>query len=167
MEYTLFETAWGYCGIVAEQSKVIRFCLPVHTKTSAEKLILEGMEGAIRWKPSLMKTVQAMVGRYFSGQRVDFSNVHIEVKGCTAFSRQVLRACRNIGYGKTVTYERLAHMAGRPKAIRAAASVLAKNPIPLIIPCHRVIRKDGGWGGFSAEGGVATKKRLFRLENGI
>lgn len=164
MEYTLFETSWGFCGFIAEQSHLIRFCLPVNNKATARKRLLEGIDQSVKWNPSSMKSLQLMVRRYFKGYKVDFSNVNVGLNGFPAFSRQILRACRRIPYGKIVTYERLARMAGKPRAIRAAASVLANNPIPLIIPCHRVIRKDGGWGGFSAVGGIKLKERLFQLE---
>jgi O-6-methylguanine DNA methyltransferase len=167
MEYSLFETSWGFCGFIAEQSHLIRFCLPVKNKATARKLVLEGIDQSVKWNPSSMKSLQSMVRRYFNGCKVNFSDVPVETRGFSAFSRQVLRTCRLIPWGKTVTYEQLARMAGKPRAIRAAASVLANNPIPLIIPCHRVIRKDGGWGGFSAIGGVKLKERLFQLEKNM
>ena len=75
-----------------------------------------------------------------------------------------MTACRDIRFGQTVSYGRLAEMAGKPGAARAVGRALAKNPLPLIIPCHRVICANGKIGGFSAPGGVTLKKRLLQLE---
>ena len=85
----------------------------------------------------------------------------------TEFQKSVLSICRKVGYGKTVSYSYLAERVGKPRAIRAAASAIAANPVPLIIPCHRILCKDGKLGGFSAIGGVTTKSRLLRLEQSV
>jgi len=84
--------------------------------------------------------------------------------GLGLFTRRVLTACRSIEFGRTVSYGRLAEMAGKPGSARAVGGVLAQNPLPLIIPCHRVICANGSLGGFSAMGGVRLKKRLLELE---
>ncbi|MBE3144695.1 MAG: MGMT family protein [Planctomycetes bacterium] len=81
-----------------------------------------------------------------------------------AFTRKVLDACRKIPAGKTVSYSQLAGMIGKPRASRAVGSALARNPIPLIIPCHRVVHSDGSLGNFSAPGGTSLKKMLIDLE---
>jgi len=81
-----------------------------------------------------------------------------------ASGRKVLRACRNIPHGQTATYGALAARVGSPAAARAVGGAMAANPIPLIIPCHRVLRADGGLGGFSTTGGTATKQRLLQHE---
>jgi len=78
--------------------------------------------------------------------------------------RQVLQACRNISFGQTRTYSDLAKQVGSPNAARAVGGVMAHNPIPLIIPCHRVLRTDGGLGGFSAPGGIAIKQKMLHHE---
>jgi O-6-methylguanine DNA methyltransferase len=98
-------------------------------------------------QPDLMKYGR-MIKKFLDGSVRDLSSLPIDLSGLPAFSKKVLRAVRSIPYGKTVSYARLAAMAGEPKAIRAAASVMRNNPFPLIIPCHRVIRSDGSVGGF-------------------
>jgi O-6-methylguanine DNA methyltransferase len=116
-------------------------------------------EGEARGCPGF----EEAMGRYFAGEpeRFDFD---LDLWGLTEFERDVLRAAREIGYGEVRSYSWLAKKAGRPKAARAVGSVMAKNPLPVIIPCHRVIRADGKLGGFSMRGGVEMKRRLIELE---
>ena len=78
-----------------------------------------------------------------------------------------MTACRKIEFGQRITYSGLAKKAGSPASSRAAGNALAKNPMPLVIPCHRVIRTDGQMGGFSAPGGISYKKRMLILEQRI
>ena len=80
------------------------------------------------------------------------------------FARAVLNVCRDVTFGRTIAYGQLAQKAGSPFAARAVGVVMAHNPLPLIIPCHRVVRSDGKIGGFSAQGGPALKKRMLELE---
>ncbi len=79
------------------------------------------------------------------------------------FTRKVYKATLSIPQGEVRTYQWIATRAGNPKAYRAVGSILAKNPFPLVIPCHRVIRKDGGIGGYS--GGISLKRRLLKKEH--
>ena len=102
--------------------------------------------------------------RYFDGERVDFAEVTCLLPQPDGFQADVLHACRQIPYGRTVSYGELARRIGRPTAARAVAGALGRNPIPLVIPCHRVLYSDGRSGGFSAAGGVALKVRLLTLE---
>lgn len=90
--------------------------------------------------------------------------VNIDKLSGTAFQKDVWRALLTIPCGTTVTYTELAAMAGHPNAVRAVGSAVGKNPLPPMIPCHRVVRSDGGLGGYSAPGGVAEKKRLLESE---
>jgi len=85
----------------------------------------------------------------------------------TEFTNQVLTACRDIRFGQTISYSGLAKKLGRPGAARAVGCALAKNPLPLIIPCHRVVRSDGKIGGFSTPGGNNLKAKLLELEKQV
>ena len=98
---------------------------------------------------------------YLAGQRQEFT-VPVDWRGQTAFTRQVLEACARVPYGETVSYGELARQIGSPKAARAVGQALGRNPVPLIVPCHRVIAGGGGLGGFG--GGLAMKRRLLELE---
>lgn len=84
--------------------------------------------------------------------------------GLSDFCSSVLTACRDIKFGEVVTYSALTKKLGRPNAARAVGNALSKNPLPLIIPCHRVVRSDGKIGGFSAAGGMNTKAKLLKHE---
>ena len=111
------------------------------------------------------RTLQERIAAYFEGENVDFStDPAVSLDGLNSFDRKVLQTCRTIPSGEITTYGDLAVRVGHPGAARAVGSALARNPIPLIIPCHRVLRTDGSLGGFSAPGGLTTKQRLLRHE---
>ena len=112
------------------------------------------------WNEALVRRLQA----YASGTPVDFRDVRVDPGRLTAFQRRVVARCRQIPYGETVSYGELAAKAGSPGAARAVGNCMAANRIPLIIPCHRVVRAHGGLGGFSGPGGTRTKRRLLALE---
>lgn len=99
--------------------------------------------------PAVLQEVVDQVQEYFAGTRKDFT-VKIAPQG-TDFQQSVWKLLQKVTYGSTITYSQLSEQYGDPKAIRAVASANGKNPILLIIPCHRIISKDGGLGGFSAE----------------
>ena len=99
--------------------------------------------------------------RYFSGERVAF-NDGIDLSALTGFQRAVLEAARAIPYGEVRSYGWLAKQVGKPKAARAVGQALARNPVPIVVPCHRVIGGDGGLTGFSS--GLGMKKRLLETE---
>ena len=100
---------------------------------------------------------------YFGGQSVTF-DVTLDLTGVTEFRQSVLEACHRIPYGQMASYSDLAREVGQPLASRAVGSAMANNPLPLIVPCHRVVRRDGSLGGFSSPDGVSMKLRLLRLE---
>ncbi len=115
---------------------------------------------------------EAGIGRqfdeYFSGRRTAFDVAVDLPDSLSAFQRTVLTTLHDdVGYAETVSYAELAEMAGRPGAARAVGSTMARNPVPFLIPCHRVVAANGigGYGG-GADGGVELKRALLRLESG-
>lgn len=102
--------------------------------------------------------------RYAAGEFVDLATVPVDAADCTDFQSRVLQRCRAIPYGHTRSYGELAAAAGHPQAARAVGGVMARNRVPLLIPCHRVVGAQGRLGGFSAPTGVALKQRLLALE---
>ena len=161
--YTVFRTRWGYFGLFGTEKGLFRSCLPLSSREKTERNLLMGTNDAeldFRMFAELEEKIKA----YFEGGYVDFSDVKVDLSSFSPFGKKVLRACRKVKYARTVTYGQLADMAGSAGASRAVGGILGKNPMPLIIPCHRVIRSDGDMGGFSATGGVNLKKRMLKLE---
>jgi methylated-DNA-[protein]-cysteine S-methyltransferase len=139
--------------------------LPGPEPKKIESRLLKNLPGA-QFDSTYFKTLQKQIAAYFEGSCVNFnSDIPVVLDGFGIFSRKVLIACRSIKFGQRITYSGLAKKAGRPAASRAVGNALAKNPLPLIIPCHRVLRTDGKMGGFSAPGGISFKKRMLTLEH--
>jgi len=113
--------------------------------------------------PRLLPALQAQISQYFQGRPTEF-DVQLDLGNRSNFQQDILQACRTIPFAKTMTYAQLAELGGYPRAARAVGSVMAGNPMPLVIPCHRVVGAGGGLGGFSSPGGVRVKKRLLELE---
>lgn len=111
----------------------------------------------------LLKRAAAQLREYFSGARRIF-NLDLDLSSVSAFTRVTLDLTRAIPWGEVISYGELAHRLGNPAAARAVGGALARNPIPIIIPCHRVVASDGSLHGFSAPGGIAIKERLLRFE---
>ena len=161
--YTTFRTPWGWFGLCGYENALLRTCLPVGTREVAKRRLLAGLAHA-RPNKDYFSDVQEMVKAYFEGSYVDFANVPVCLEALTGFQRRVLGALRDVTCVQIISYKRLAKMTGSPLAVRAVGGVLAKNPLPLVIPCHRVICCDGSLGGFSTAGGVKTKKRMLDME---
>lgn len=143
-----------------------RMVLPHGGVTAIRSLLAAGHPDARQDTRAFDELIE-LTRAYFAGRAVSFRAVPCDLPAAATFSGRVLRACRNIPYGRTISYGRLASGAGNPKAARAAAAVMARNPLPLVIPCHRVIYANGRLGGFSAPAGVAQKRRMLRLEGAV
>ncbi|MFQ5863485.1 MAG: methylated-DNA--[protein]-cysteine S-methyltransferase [Candidatus Brocadiales bacterium] len=108
--------------------------------------------------------VKAALRRYFSGRKEVFAGVHVDTSAGTSFEQAVWRGIRKIPYGQTRSYGHLAQTIGRPGAARAVGRACGKNPLPPIIPCHRVVGSRGGLVGYSGRGGISLKKKLLEME---
>jgi methylated-DNA-[protein]-cysteine S-methyltransferase len=161
--YALFDTAFGTCALAWNERGITRLRLP-----EAKPAVLEARmaaRGRERGIPTVaVADAMAEVRRYFGGEQTSFSEIVLDLAGCEPFDRAIYAALRRIRWGTTASYGELAGAAGAPKAARAVGRAMGRNPVPIIIPCHRVITADGRIGGFSAPGGVDTKDRLHRLE---
>ena len=164
--YHVFETAMGFCAIAWSEAGIARFQLPSKSAEVAERLISRRAPNAEPGAPT--KEVLAVIEaakRYFAGEAMDFSSVRIDLAGQEAFFAQIYNALRRVGWGRTTTYGALATEVGAGReAARDVGEAMAKNPAPLIIPCHRVLAAGGKIGGFSAPGGSKTKARMLELE---
>jgi methylated-DNA-[protein]-cysteine S-methyltransferase len=115
---------------------------------------------ALNRNPALARQLR----RYAAGRPVDFRRLMVDLKPLTPFQRRVVAVCRRIPCGKTLSYGELAARAGAPGAARAVGNCMARNRIPLVIPCHRVVAAGGRIGAYSAPGGAAMKRRLLAME---
>ena len=164
--YLIFETAGGFCGIAWSNVGITRFQLPTKSAEGTERLLLRRVPGAEHCAPTPeVAEAVAAVQRYFAGEETDFSGIKLDLGEQDAFFKQVYDAARRVGWGRTTTYGTLAKELGAgPEAARDVGQAMARNPVALIIPCHRVLAAGGKVGGFSAPGGSAAKVRMLELE---
>lgn len=164
--YTVFETKTGFCAIAWNDAGITRFHLPSTSAQAARRAILRHRPNAVEMDPTpMIADVISTVKRYFEGEKIDFSGLTLDLDGQEDFSRRTYTALRRIGWGQTTTYGTLAQEIGAgPQAAREVGQAMAKNPVPLIIPCHRVLAAGGKLGGFSAPGGAGAKVRMLELE---
>ena len=164
--YCVFETAAGFCGIAWSDAGITRFVLPSGTAQATEHTLRRRVAEAQPGTPPahIMAAIDA-AQRYFNGEQIDFSDLQLDLRGQADFFRQTYAAARRVGWGQTTTYGALAKQLGAgPEVARSVGQAMARNPVPLIIPCHRVLAAGGKLGGFSAPGGSATKQRMLGLE---
>jgi len=161
--YSIFKTHWGWFGLLGSDKGLIRTCLPTAFKEATQQRILSGIPAAVP-APKTFRQLEEQIISYYKGHPADFSSAAVCLEGLTEFQQHILTILRTIKYGQTITYSELARLADCPRGARAIGAVMAVNPLPLIIPCHRVIKQDGSLGYFSAAGGVDTKKRMLELE---
>ena len=165
IQYSIFKTRWGWFGLLGTENALFRSCLPVAFKEAVERRLLTGIENPIPAKKTF-KPIEKDIIAYYKGIFVDFNAVAVRFEGLTDFQQKVLTTLRSVSYGKdSLVTVNLARLADCPRGGRAIGTVMALNPLPLIIPCHRVIRADGSLGYFSAAGGVDTKQKMLNLEN--
>ncbi len=165
--YTVFATTLGFAGIAWNDAAVTRFQLPCASAEAAMRNLLRhapGAEAAV--PPSPVAQAVDAAKRYFAGEKIDFSGVALDLAGQNDLFLEIYAAARRIAYGETTTYGGLAKVIGRTdwEAARAVGQAMAKNPVALIIPCHRVLAAGGKIGGFSAPGGAETKAKMLALE---
>ncbi len=113
--------------------------------------------------PAALAAIVAQLQEYFSGARWQF-DFDLNLSHSTPFQRRVLQAASRIPWGEVWTYGQVARAIGKPQASRAVGQALGRNPVPIVVPCHRVVASDGGLGGYSGGGGLESKKWLLRLE---
>ena len=157
LSYDVFRTPWGWVGVAFTPRGLRRLVLPRPDRASVAGELGLPPGGVLSSWEALCSGLSA----FFSG-RGSCPNVPVDLAGVTGFTRRVLDAAREIPSGTTITYGELARRAGSPRACRAAGQVMARNPIPLVIPCHRVVAA-GGPGGYA--GGLEMKARLLALES--
>lgn len=169
--YTLFETRLGPCGIVWKISVrknaavVVGFQLPETTLRQTEIRIRKKWEAdRANSIPSLIRDIIRRVKLHFKGRAQDFRDAELELGGFSPFVRRIYEATREVPAGHTTSYGKIAEVAGNAGAARTVGLAMSRNPVPLIIPCHRVLAAGKKPGGFSANGGLNTKARMLEIE---
>ena len=158
MYQSIFKTAWGYGTVLATEAGICKIYLP-----AANRIAISGFNDNHQASP-LTEQVAEMLRIYFMGQKQAFEAVPVDLKGVTQFRAGILSLIRSIPHGETRSYGQVSLMAGSPGAARAVGGAMASNPIPVIIPCHRIIAADGRLTGFTAPGGLELKKILLQAE---
>jgi methylated-DNA-[protein]-cysteine S-methyltransferase len=160
--YYVFETTLGLAAIAWNDVGVTRFNLPGPKETATNRL-----GGATPAEPPPhISAIVDQARRYFAGGRVDFDAIGLDLSHADLFRRTIYEALRKVPFGETVTYVELAKRVGanQPQAAQDVGVAMARNPVPLIIPCHRVLAAGGKLGGFSAPGRTETKQKMLALE---
>lgn len=160
----VIETALGNCGISWGEQGVKRLSLPQESPDELiRRLGVEPVE-TMATRPPWVSQLAERVKGHLLGQLDTFLDVPLDFSELSQLDAAIYRALRLVPPGQTTTYGALARQLGKPGAARAVGRAMAHNPIPLIVPCHRVLAANGALGGFSAHGGGATKERLLALE---
>jgi methylated-DNA-[protein]-cysteine S-methyltransferase len=159
--YAVWPTAWGPIGATAGETGVRSLVLPHYQPDDLRAMLAWNHPKAGEDKAPFAELIE-LSQAYFDATAVDFSPIRCELPG--AFAGKVYEALREIPFAQTRSYKDVSLEIGREDAARAVATAVGKNPVPLVVPCHRVIYADGRLGGFSADGGPALKKRMLDLE---
>jgi len=160
--YHVFETELGFAAIAWSDEGITRFNLPGPKDGATNRL-----GGATPTEPPPhVAAVIDQAQRYFAGEQIDFAPIGLDLSSVDPFRRSIYDALRKVGFGETVTYGELAKRVGarEPQAAQDVGVAMARNPVPLIIPCHRVLAAGGKLGGFSAPGRTEAKQRMLALE---
>ncbi len=160
MEYFTLNTDMGWIAILGSERGLAGVTLPQQSAQEALKL-LGAMANHATPSPNRFRDIAKRLKAYFGGHKVLFPD-ELDLSLATPFQRKVWQTTRLIPYGETRSYSWLAKEIGKPKAVRAIGQALGRNPLPIIIPCHRVISSNSKLGGFS--GGLEIKRQLLSLE---
>ncbi|MBK8914271.1 MAG: methylated-DNA--[protein]-cysteine S-methyltransferase [Phycisphaerales bacterium] len=162
MAFRVVETAAGPVGFACSTRGLRRVVLPGKSEQQVRrelKRLAPDAREDVRLNPDFAKRLV----RYFRGEPVTFDDP-TDYGDAGPFETAAWDACRGIGYGETSTYQLLAREVRKPRAARAIGAAMGRNPLPIVIPCHRVLRSDGSLGGYSGREGVSFKQRLLTME---
>jgi methylated-DNA-[protein]-cysteine S-methyltransferase len=168
LAYALFQTSIGGCGIAWGAQGVAAVQLPETNPSATVARLLRAHQDANsrRPGPDQQRIIDDIVA-LLAGQARDLRYVRLDVARAPPFHQRVFDVVRAIAPGQTRTYGEVAALCGEPHAARAVGQAMARNPFPIIVPCHRVLAAGGKSGGFSAGGGVATKLRMLAIESAL
>jgi methylated-DNA-[protein]-cysteine S-methyltransferase len=165
-QYQIFETAHGFAALAWNGAGITSLRLPAATAEEAEHAVLRRQPDAnVADPPGEAAAVIASAKRYFEGAQIEFGQVPLELGEQEPLFVRIYAHIRKLRWGETTTYGAVARALGYgPEVARDVGQAMARNPVPLIIPCHRVLAAGGKIGGFSAPGGSHAKARMLELE---
>ena len=163
--FALFDSPIGSCGIAWNATGIAGFHLPLATAQATRLRLQQRWAGAVESTPppGVQRVIDCVLA-LLNGGAIDLSDIPVDLDDAPEFHRKVYEVARTIPPGKTMTYGEIAKRLGAPHESREVGQALGRNPIAIIVPCHRVLGADGKMGGFSASGGVATKRRILEIE---
>jgi methylated-DNA-[protein]-cysteine S-methyltransferase len=162
--YSLFTTSYGVGGVISSKAGLVEIILPFTGLGESDlraEILRQYPSAGESWLYSTKAAEELQ--SYFAGELTEFS-LPLDLEHLSTFGKAVSRCVAGIAYGEVRTYAEVAAASGSPRASRAVGSIMAANRLPVIIPCHRVVSSDGTMCGYSAPGGVATKRLLLEME---
>ncbi|OBH61625.1 methylated-DNA--[protein]-cysteine S-methyltransferase [Mycobacterium sp. E2479] len=159
--YRVIDGPVGALLIAATELGLVRVAYANEGHDSVLQSLADRISPRILLAPGRLDMAARQLDEYFAGERREFS-VPLDWRLSAGFRNTVLRQLPEIGYGHTASYAAVAKLAGNPTAVRAVGSACATNPLPIVVPCHRVVRSDGAMGGYL--GGAAAKRTLLTIE---
>ena len=163
--FGLFDTVIGHCGVAWGERGLAGVQLPEADEALTRARMRRRFPGWVEAPaPPQVLVATARVAALLRGERDDLRDIALDMSGVSAFEVRVYDLVRGIAPGRTLSYGEVAALLGQPGAARAVGRALGRNPFAPVVPCHRVLAAGGRSGGFSAQGGVATKLRLLRGE---
>jgi methylated-DNA-[protein]-cysteine S-methyltransferase len=163
----VFDSAIGPCGVAWNDRGLTGVQLPEKDRATTERrLAAKAASAGAAAPPPAIATIVADIQRYLAGDAVDFATVAVDLSGLDPFRQKLYETMRALPWGHTTTYGELAQQLGATgwESARDVGEAMGRNPVPVVISCHRVLAAGGKLGGFSAHGGAATKAKLLALE---
>lgn len=164
MYYTVFQTLGGWVGLAGDEKGLAVLTLPVKNEREALDKLNGEVKGALVLADEFFSVTKEEIIRYFHGEAVNLSTIPVNWDLLSPFQGQVLKTACTIPYGQVRSYGWVAKALNKPGASRAVGGALRRNPVPLIVPCHRVIQSNGLLGGFSGLMNNIQKEKLLALE---
>jgi methylated-DNA-[protein]-cysteine S-methyltransferase len=159
--YRTIDTPVGSLLLAATGQGLVRVAYPTQNHDAVLDQLAAKVSPRVLRAPARLDAAAREIDEYFAGRRTRF-DLPLDLRLCTGFRRQVISRLPGISYGTTASYAAMAAAAGSPRAVRAVGTACAANPLPVVMPCHRVVRSDGSLGGYA--GGTEAKQTLLTLE---
>ena len=159
--WTTVDTPVGPLLLAATPQGLVRVAYATEDHDAVLQTLADRISPRVLRAPARLSAAVRQLEEYFAGRRTAFE-LPLDLRLAAGFRRAVLTQLRQVGYGTTASYATVAAAAGSPRAVRAVGTACATNPLPVVVPCHRVVRSDGALGNYV--GGVAAKRTLLGLE---